>query len=175
MWTNQSIPALGLAESMQLADLAPGALARVVSVSADGCHAGRIGPAAGRTGLFARRGRAHRRAGTDGARRRLPCASVRAPLRCDFSRPPVSACVRSSRSPRELHGGSRQRSESPDRLGWKPQLRQDGTIQYSDRQPPEGRQLRRRHRRAQRRLAAHPVGPARAHPGSCRAPTASIR
>ena len=49
--------------------------------------------------------------------------------------------------------------QPPGRAGWQPQLRQDGAVQCPDRQPPEGRQLRRRHRRAQgRRRCSTPSG-----------------
>jgi hypothetical protein len=55
-----------------------------------------------------------------------------------------------------------------DRFGRQSQLRQDRAIQCADRQPPKGRQLRGRDRRAQGRLAADALGPARAHTRSAR-------
>ena len=67
---------------------------------------------------------------------------------------------------------SARRHAAARRPGRQPQLRQDRAVQPADRQPAEGRQLRRRHRRAQGRPLPRAVRPQLRACSTCRAPTA---
>ncbi len=63
--------------------------------------------------------------------------------------------------PETRHGAAHESGRTPaHRPGRQPELRQDRAVQPAHRQPPEGGQLRRRHRRAQGRLADRTLRPA---------------
>ena len=134
---------------------------------AAGLPAARAGAPADRAGL--RRGR-HGRAAAPGPVRRRSDRRARGrtrPSRCAAARPWRSW---SRRGKTEVPMNVIRRPRSRRCAGRQSQLRQDGAVQCPDRQPPEGRQLSRRHGREEDRPAHDAGRPRRSRSSTCRAP-----
>ena len=90
---------------------------------------------------------------------RSRCASATRRLRCDASKPTTCwSCLRPEAERSHDRSGLLGTSH---RAAGQSQLRQDRAVQPADREPAEGRELRRRHRRAQGRPVRHADGATR--------------
>ena len=131
----------------------------------------RTGAPADRTGL--RRGRRRRAAAPGPVRRRSrsPCASPHTTIA--LRRREAMAILVSAEGPERER--RRRVVAAGRRAGRQSQLRQDRAVQRPDRQPPEGRQLSRRHGREEGRPPHHAGRPHRRRSSTCPAPIRCAR